>query len=842
MVRGSSRIAVTFFSGCILLGPCWAEERAKVARPLPDGRGSEPRASASRSQPSGVRPGLVGITIEPKSVTLSTASGSQSLIVSGRRADGSEIDLTPRARFSTDAPKIAGIGNDGVVRAVAAGSTFVRARVGGFQAKASVVVRDAGGAPRPFNFAGDMAPVFSRLGCNASSCHGALNGQNGFKLSLFGYDPDADYEAVANASGGRRINRPEPERSLLLLKPTFAVAHGGGALFDSNAPEYRLLRDWIAQGAPKGKSDGPRLARLEVYPREQRVLTRPDESQRLVVVGRYSDGAEVDMTRQVRYTSSNELVAAVSPEGVITPKGNGEAGIMVRSLGAVGVARVGVVLRPPVPNYPRIEARNFIDEFVFAKLKRLRIVPSPLCSDAEFLRRASLDITGTLPDPQKVKQFLADRSPEKRSRLVDELLQSPEYADFWSLKWGDLLTNTPQFLYNGTAYFQAWLREALATNMAFDRFARALLTATGGTYEPLPSNFYSVMKKPEDMATFTSQVFLGVSLECARCHDHPSENWRRDDFLGVAAFFSQVKFKGGARNNERFLYIEPDQEFNHPQTKQPVKAKFLGGDRATFRPGEDRRARFAEWLTAPSNPYFARAAVNRVWKEFLGRGIVEPADDFRVTNPPSHPELLDRAAADFVEHGFDLHHLMRRILNSRAYQLSARPNPTNKEDSAGFSRYYIRRLTAEQLLDAIAQVTEVPEQFPYFYPGKRAIQLPDPIVDSYFLTVFDRSSRENATCTRKQSSSLTQSLHLVSGDTVNGKIHSDRGVVARLLREGRTDQEIIEHFYRAALSRYPTAEESAQARASLKKASARRAGLEDILWALVNSKEFLYNH
>jgi hypothetical protein len=350
------------------------------------------------------------------------------------------------------------------------------------------------------------------------------------------------------------------------------------------------------------------------------------------------------------------------------------------------------------------------------------------------------------------------------------------------------------------------------------------------------------MKKPEDLATFTSQVFLGVSLECARCHDHPNENWRRDDFMGLAAFFSQVKFKGGPRNNERYLYIDPDLEFKHPDTKAPVRAKFLGGAWAEFAPGEDRRARFADWLTSPSNPYFARAAVNRVWKELMGRGLVDPADDFRATNPPSHPELLDRLASEFVGHGFDLRWLIRTICASRSYQLSSLQDEANRADTSAFARSALRRLTAEQLLDAISQVTEVPEQFPYFYPGKRAIQLPDPIVDSYFLTIFDRATRENATCTRKHSTSMTQSLHLATGDTINAKLRSSRGVVARLLEAGRSDSEIIEHFYLAALSRPPTDEERRVAEEGIRRGANRRAGVEDVLWALLDSKEFLYNH
>ena len=797
------------------------------------------KAHLTTSAPEGR---VVRIVVEPSSVFLSGASTRQSLIVSGERSDGSVVDLTSGARFSSDDPRIAAAEQAAGVRAVGKGATYVRARAAGLDGKAFIVVRDAGEKPRPFSFANDVAPIFSHIGCNASSCHGALRGQNGFKLSLFGYDPDADYEAIAVNAGGRRIDRSDPEKSLVLLKPTFAVKHGGGYVLEKGSREYNVLKNWIAQGAPKGEANAARLVRLDVYPREQRVLTRPGRTQRLVVVGRFSDGTEVDMTREVKYVSNDPSVAAVNVEGIVTPGRDGETAIMVRSLGAVGVARIGVVLRPPAPDYPRLRANNFIDDLVFGKLARLHIVPSPLCTDADFLRRASLDLTGTLPRADEVKRFLADRASDKRSRLVEDLLQRPEYADFWSMKLGDLLTNTPQFLYNGTTYFQAWLRDALAGNMPFDRFARELLTASGGTYEALPTNFYTVQKKPEDMATFTSQVFLGVSLECARCHDHPSENWKRDDFLGLAAFFSQVKFKGGPRNNERYLYVDPELEFKHPDSKQPVRAKFLGGSWVEFRPGEDRRARLAEWLTSPSNPYFARAAVNRIWRELMGRGIVDPPDDFRVTNPPTNPELLDRLAADFAAHGFDLRHLMRQILISSAYQLSARPNQTNRDDKIGFSRRYARRLTAEQLLDAVSQVTEVPESFPYFYPGKRAIELADPIVDSYFLTIFDRPSRENATCTRKQSTSLTQLLDLVGGETLNAKIRNERGVLGRLLQAGRTNEEIVEHLYLAALSRHPTPEETAAVLEGVTKARSRKEGLEDALWALLNSKEFLYNH
>lgn len=805
---------------------------------LPFGSGT---LAAAKNSAQAVGAGLLELFFEPRSVFISGLGESQSLLITGRYADGTLRDLTREARLSTLDSRIVTVASAARLTSIAHGNTRVRAEMGGHTATALVVVREIG-ERRTLNFATDIAPIFSRYGCNASGCHGALNGQGDFKLSLFGYDPDADYEAIVKASDGRRVNAKHPEESLLLQKPAFLIPHGGGQLFQKDSLEYRALRDWIAAGAPQGEAGGSRLEQLVVYPAGQRILTNKERQQQLLVIGKYSDGREVDMTRQVRYTPSDESAVSVSPEGLVSVKRTGEVNIMVRSLGAVGVARVAGVLRPPLRQIPRLARNNYIDDLVFENLVRLRMLPSELCTDSEFIRRASLDVTGTLPRPEEVRAFLADRSPAKRERLIDELFEKPEYADFWSLKYGDLFTNSPQFLYNGTAYFQSWLRDAIAQNKPYDRFVRELLTSSGGTYQALPTNFYTVQKKPEDMATFVSQALLGVSLECARCHDHPSEKWKRDDFMGLAAFFSQVKFKGGARNNERFLYIDPEKEFLHPQTKVAVAAKFLGDAYASFRPQEDRRARLAEWLTSPSNPYFAKAAVNRIWKELMGRGLVEPVDDFRVTNPPSHPELLERLAADFVELGFDTQKLMKRILSSRTYQLSAEPNATNRDDRTAYSHYMFRRLTAEQLADAIAHTTGVPERYPHFYPGKRAIQLPDPIVDSYFLTIFDRSTRENATCTRKQSASVTQSLNLVGGETINGKLRHERGMVSRLLREGKSDQEIVEHFTLAALARFPTKLEAELAAQSVRKSGSRREGLEDFVWALLNSKAFLYNH
>ncbi|MEW5975813.1 MAG: DUF1553 domain-containing protein [Acidobacteriota bacterium] len=780
------------------------------------------------------------IFFEPTSIFVFGLNRSQSLVVSGQLPDGTVYDLTRQVRYSVRDENIVSI-NDGLITSRGYGHTWVKASVGHHECRALVVVHESEDK-QVLDFASDIAPLFSRVGCNSGNCHGSLNGQAGFKLSLFGYDPGADYEAIAIQGEGRRIDLTDPAASLILQKPTFGIAHGGGRLFGNDSLEYRTLFEWIAAGAPRGEAGGPRLERFMVFPEGERILAGRGAEQQLVVIGKYSDGREVDMTHRVHYTSADESVASVNSDGRITAGRDGETSVMIRSVGAIGVARIAVVSRPPLAETKPAPRHNFIDDHVFDKLRRLRILPSDLCSDGEFIRRVSLDLVGTLPEAGEVRAFLADRSPDKRDRLVDRLFEHPEYADFWSLKFGDLYTNSPQFLYNGTAYFQSWLREAFARNQPYDRMVRDLVTSSGGTYQARPTNFYTVQKKPEDMATFVSQALMGVSLECARCHDHPNESWKRDDFLGLAAFFSQVKFKSGVRNNERFLYLDLKKQFQHPQTDASIWPKLLGGAWPDLEPEQDRRALLADWLTAPDNPFFAKAAVNRVWREFFGRGIVEPADDFRITNPPSHPELLDQLARDFARSGFDLHHLMRRIVRSRAYQLSSWTNPSNREDRTAFSHFYLRRLGAEQLADAISQVTQVPENYAFFPPGKRAIQLPDPIVDSYFLTIFNRSTRENATCTRKQSASVTQSLNLVSGESVNGKLRNEKGVVARMLRAGLPDRQIVEELSLAALSRYPTEREATIALQGVANSKSRREGFEDLLWALINSKEFQYQH
>src|SRR2546426_3879031 len=562
------------------------------------------------------------------------------------------------------------------------------------------------------------------------------------------------------------------------------------------------------------------------------VLTGRNATRKLLVVARYSDGIERDVTRTVKFQSNDDSIAKVSAEGVVSGERGGETAIVVRAPGIATAAKVGVVIEPH--EVPAVASNNFIDDAVFAKLKALQIPPSPLADDPTFLRRAYLDIIGLIPTSDEARQFLADKDPHKRARLVDQLLKRPEYADFWALYWGDHLNNTKQLLYNKGPYvFTRWLHDAFAKNLPYDQFARELLTSSGDMYQAGATNYYPLMKKELDLAAITSQLFLGVTIECARCHNHPLEKWKQSDFSGMAAFFSQVRYKSsGPRNNERTLYVDFKRQFQHPETKQVFQPKPLDGPALAPDDTVDRRELLADWLTSPKNPFFSKAIVNRMWRNFMGRGLVEPVDDFRVTNPATNEPLLDALAADFIAHKYDLHHLIRTITASRAYQLSGIPTRYNRDDKMAYSRHYSRRLTAEQLLDSIAQATGVDGKFTSLYPGTRAAQLPEPEIESYFLEVFDRPSRQ-LVCERKQPPTLNQALHLIGGDTIQKKVTDKRGALAKM--KGRPVEDVIEELYLRTVSRYPDAEERQIAKAAVAKAAEPQRGLEDVFWALLNS-------
>jgi hypothetical protein len=780
------------------------------------------------------------LSVQPENPLLFGKGSEQRLVVIAHYPDGSQSDITAQASLHSEKPAVAEIAGPALLRAVSNGAARIRISYGALSASTAALVQRAD-SPVAASFAADVLPVLTKLGCNGASCHGSLNGQAGFKLSLFGYDPDFDWDMIVNKNDGRRVDRARPEASLLLAKPTFAVKHGGGKLLKKESPEYARLLAWIQGGMARATSGERRVVSLRLFPQNP-VIYGKGSMLRFLVTARFSDGSEGDVTSLVNFKTNDDSILAVSPSGVATAVRGGETAVVVRAPGVLAATKAGVVIEnKPVP---RLEEFNFIDRHVGAKLQSLHIPPSAIASDEEFLRRVFLDVIGLIPSAAQARRFLEDRSPDKRASLVDDLLQRPEYADYWATYWGDHLSNTRQLLYNKGPYtFTQWLYKTFRKNTKFDDFARQLLVSSGNMYEAAATSYYPLMRKELDLAAMTSQLFLGISIECARCHNHPLEKWTQDDFSGMAAFFSQVRYKGaaGPRNNERILYVDFARQFQHPDTKKVFLPKPLGGPYMTDGDMVDRRELLANWLTSPSNLQFGRAIVNRMWRKFMGRGLVEPVDDFRATNPPSNPKLLDQLARDFIANRYDLHHLIRTITASRAYQTSSVPVPGNRDDTMAYSRYYPKRLDAEQLLDSIGLATGVWDQFRSCYPGTRAMQIPEPEIESYFLEVFDRPSRQ-LICERKNTPTLNQALHMASGDSLQKKITGANGILAKAVASGTSAGRIVEELYLGALSRFPDADERGMAKQAIARAGNEKKGLEDLFWALMSSKEFLYNH
>lgn len=712
-------------------------------------------------------------------------------------------------------------------------------------------------ASEPVSFRYDVLPVLTKAGCNAGTCHGTPTGKNGFRLSLRGYDPELDLHTLTREVQARRINRFHPADSLVLLKATAELPHEGGRRFDSDSKSYRLLHDWIAQGAVDDVESVPKLERLEITPSD-RTLHAPTDSQAMRVTAHFADGSHRDVTDLARFTVHDESIARVSPEGVVTKEKRGEAIVSAEYCNQFASARL--IFLEPAPEFawPDPPANNVIDEHVFAKLKLLKIEPSALSTDAEFVRRVHLDTIGRLPTPDEVRHFLNDEQSDKRARLIDELLDRPEFADWWAMKWADRLGCNQRFVGKaGAVKYHEWIRHAMAANMPEDEFVYTLLTAAGPNYSIPPASFWRRLRvggiastvDPLMAAEEISQLFMGIRIQCARCHNHPAERWTQDDYYGLAAFFPRLKFKDGPFVNHRYdkedtVYIVPNGEVKHARTGETAVPTPLDEAPLEIPAGIDRRAVFAEWLTAPENPYFARTSVNRLWFHVFGRGIVEPVDDFRTSNPPSHPEVLEALTEEFVRSGFDRKHILRIILNSRVYQLSSRTTPTNAEDERYFSHATIRLLPAESLLDAISQATEVPEKFPGLPVGTAAIELPDGEYKHPFLQAFGRPARASACeCERDSGTNLSQALHLVSGEIVHRKIRSDKGRAARLAASSLTNEEVLDELFLATLCRYPKAEERELLIERLAASGTdRRQAVEDVLWLLVNHTEFLFQH
>lgn len=715
--------------------------------------------------------------------------------------------------------------------------------IGGANAAAGATAEE-----RRVTFLRDVMPILNNTGCTAGACHGAAKGKNGFKLSLRGYDPEFDYRALLFEVSGRRFNRAVPEASLMLAKPTMRVPHEGGIRFEEGSDAYATIVEWISQGAPYGDPEADGVAKLEVEPQDV-FLKAPGESRDLEVTAYYGDGSKRDVSNIAVVESNSTSTARIENGNTVVGERIGEAAIMVRYEGKFVTVPLTVLNPAPGFAWNQLPQHNFIDKQIDAKLQRLKIQPSPATSDEVFVRRLYIDLTGIPPTPEQTRAFLEDpdSSRARRNRLISSLVGSRPYIDHWSLKWGDLLQSNRKHLgEKGMWAFRQWIRDSIATNQPYDDFVRELLTSVGSTFQSPAANYYRVNDDPKLAMETTTQLFLGVRMVCAQCHDHPFERWTQGQYFQLAAFFAAVGMKPGFDSDEQIVYLKrEDTDFLHPKTNKPVAPEYLLASAGSppITSFGDSRAALADWLTSAKNPYFAKAIVNRVWSYFFGRGIIEPVDDIRGSNPPINPALLDALEKDFVESGFDLQHLIRTIVSSRTYQAAMETNEWNAGDLTNFSHFEPRRLKAESLLDAITIATGSRPDFPEVPEDFSAQQLPDPHVDSGgFLNMFGRPERESpCECERRNDLSLPLAMSLVNGPTLADAIANPEGRIAKAVIAGRDDRELIEELYLASLARMPEPDEMDAALTYLHSSPGRAAKAQDLLWALINSNSFLFN-
>ena len=801
-----------------------------------------------------------GVTVIPSSVELHGPEAAATVLL--QRTDGDTIAANVADAVWTVADESVATVADGVVRPVGDGETTVTATVGDETATASVVVTDAGG-DWDWSFRNHVLPVLAKQGCNMGACHGALAGKGGFRLSLRGYDPKADHYTITREARGRRVELADPGRSLLLAKPSGALPHKGGLRLPQDSKNYRVIAEWISAGAPQPTDEDAALESLSVYP--ERATLAVGDTQPVVVRARYRDGREEDVTEWVKWSSADASVCDVSEDGTVTVTGHGEGAVVAWFSSQIAMARVTVPYPAEVPQqvYDDYPVANFIDEHVRDQWRRLNLRPSGRVDDAAFVRRASLDATGRLPSPERVREYVRSDDPDKKAKLVEELLGSDAFVDYWAYKWSDI------FLVNGTllrpkaveAYYK-WVRGHVAANTPWDAVAREVVTAVGESDDNGATNFYALHQTPEDMTENVCKAFMGLSIGCAKCHNHPLEKWTNDQYYAMASHFSRVRAKGWGgdpRNGDglRTLVVASEGELIQPNAGRPMPPTPLDGEPIGFDYEGDRRGPLAEWLTSPENPYFAKSITNRVWQNFFGVGLVEEVDDLRVSNPASNEALLAAAADHLVDSGHDLKSLMRAILLSETYARSSDVLPENADDRRFYTRYYPKRLPAEVLLDAVTDVTGVDEKFTevvfdgadrqkteFYEDGTKASQLYDSAVGNYFLKTFGRNDREIVCeCERSNEPSMVQVLHLSNGSTVNDKLAAEAGRLHSLITGGKSDGQIVRSLYAAALSREPTDGELAGIHAALSEPDAdRRTVLEDVAWAVLSSREFLFNH
>ena len=824
-------------------GAVWPESLTLVAKNEDDFKGAEPLDTKGKK--------IVNIGVFPPAINLATKADSQGLVVMATFEDDTTQDVTKNATFNFADSSLVKIRTRNHFEPAKDGETELTVKVAEHEVKLPVKVAEAT-TDRVVSFHLDVMPVFMREGCNTGSCHGSARGQDGFMLSLFGYDPDGDHFRITREMTGHRINLAIPEESLLVEKSIEAVPHTGGKLFEKNTHAWKTMVAWVKGGANNDKpEDIPQVTGIELFP-PKLVLEGAGATQQMTVLAKYSDGQDRDVTHLAVFITNNEPTAAVDEFGMVTAGKRGEAFIMARF--ETKTEGVQAIVIPEGLEYtrPTPKESNFIDKLVHDKLHKLRIIPSGDCTDEVFLRRVYLDVVGQLPTSDDFRAFVADKAPDKRAKKVDQLLARKEFTELWVMKWSELLqirsnNNIAQGIsYKSALLYHAWLKEKIAENVPMNEVVTELLSSTGGTFAEPATNFYQVERDTLKLSENVAQVFMGMRLQCAQCHNHPFDRWTQDDYYSWAAFFAQIGRKQGVDPREQVIYNRGSGEVKHVVGGRNMPPKFLGGETPDVK-GKDRREVLGEWLASTENPYFARNIVNMVWSHFLGVGIIDPVDDVRVSNPASNPELLEELANRFQgEFNYDFRKLVAAICNSASYQRTTQSNPSNVSDLNNFAKARIRRQRAEVMLDTITQVTDTKNKFKGLPLGSRAVQIADGNTTDYFLTTFGRATRETVcSCEVKMDPSLSQALHLMNGTTVTTKIDSG-GLVKTMLAEKKTSEQIIEEIYIRCFSRKPTAEEmkqlGAQVTAVGDDAAQKLLVLNDVFWAVLNSKEYMFNH
>jgi hypothetical protein len=800
-------------------------------------------------------PAVSALKVLPASLALKDGRDERRVLVLGVTADGKTVDLTADAKFKPASLNVE-VDAQGYFKPKARGSAEVAISAAGKEVKLPVTIDDA--AVPEVHFVRDIQPLLAKAGCNAGTCHGSAKGKNGFKLSLRGYDPEYDYTALVTDVAGRRFNRVNVDDSLMLLKPLGEVPHEGRQALKPGSREHQLIRQWIVEGT---KFDGlkNRARSIEILPKEAE-MDLPGRSQQFLVIAKYEDGSTRDVTRDAHFSVSNTEVTDVNKDGLVKGLRRGEAALLVRYEGIYGTALLTIMGDRSGYQWTDVPENNFIDQHVNAKLRKMKTLPSELCSDAEFARRVYLDLTGLPPKPEKVRAFLDDKatSKEKREKLIDELMGSPDYVEFWANKWADLLQCNSENLGQKSVWlFRNWIRQQVADNVAYDKFVRTLLSAKGSSYDNPAVNYLRVLREPGKMTEDVTQTFLGVRFNCNKCHDHPFEKWTQNQYYEMGAYFAQVGFKKGQVGkevifaeaggsfqitSEEVVYDKYDGgEVKHLKTDAVVAPKVPVGDAKSVTSGADRREPMVDWLVSPENPFFAKSMANRVWSYFLGRGIIDPVDDIRASNPPSNPELLDALTAQFVKDGFDLRKLMKAICQSRTYQLSIVKNKWNEDDTINFSHAQPRRLSAEQMVDALALATGTKVKLAGVPMGMRAVEIPDGMVQGNdFLLLFGRPKRQSACeCERSSSLTLSHALSLINGPTISDAVNAKDSRIARLAETEKDDKKLVQEIYLSCLSRPPTEKELKAV--EFKPDTNRLEVAQDLAWALLNSPAFLFN-